>query len=85
MATATQNLGNNPNASYDNGPNAAGVGRVTNADVTATAIPQGLTKAGVLGYGNLRIGPNAAGTARDLTGPNAAGKPKSFKYPEQNG
>jgi len=85
MATATQNVGNNPNAVYDNGPNAAGVGRVTNQDVVVTAIPKGLTKDGVLGYGNLRVGFNAAGVSRDLTGPNAAGKPKSYEYPEGHG
>lgn len=85
MATPTQNLGNNPNAVYDNGPNAAGVGRVTNPDITATAIPKGLTPAGVLGYGNIRVGFSAAGVSRANTGPNAAGKPKSYQYPEENG
>jgi len=85
MATPTQNLGNNPNAVYDNGPNAAGVGRVTNQEVVVTAIPKGLTQAGVLGYGNIRNGFSAAGVSRSNTGPNAAGKPKSFSYPEDNG
>ena len=75
------NINYDPNARYDNGPNAAGAGRVSNQETLQNASASGLTPAGVLGAANLRVGFNAAGVSRDNIGPNAAGQPPAFFDP----
>ena len=88
---ATENY--DPNARYDNGPNAAGSNgvppsRATDAFVdvglssgtnasSGTQVP-GLGKDNALSNGNMRVGFSAAGNRRINVGPNVAGAPRSI-------
>lgn len=68
----------NPNARYDNGPNAAGSGRLSNQATLNSATPTtGLQTDSTVKAANLRTGFNAAGMVRSNTGPNVAGAPRS--------
>jgi len=68
----------NPNARYDQGPNSAGAGRVSNQSALQTASPTGLDSDAALGHANLRSGFSAAGVSRSNGGPNVAGAQKSY-------
>jgi len=77
-------LNNDPNARYDNGPNAAGAGRSSNQAVLNAAIPYtGLDFDGSMQAAPLRAGFGAAGIPKGMNrygincGPNVAGAPRS--------
>lgn len=71
-------LNYNPNARYDNGPNAAGSERVSTEAVLFSASAKGLADDGALSSANSRVGFSAAGVTRNNGGPNVAGAPKSY-------
>lgn len=75
-------INNAPNQRYDNGPNAAGCGRVSNQVVLQLAdpanLPTGLHTDGTQGKSPIRVGFSAAGIPRNNGGPNVAGAPRSF-------
>jgi hypothetical protein len=67
----------NPNARYDNGPNAAGSNGVSKQSVLTADATTGLQTDSTLSHANLRVGLNAAGVSKNNIGPNAAGQPRS--------
>jgi hypothetical protein len=67
-----------PNARYDNGPNAAGSGRVSSQGTMNTATYKGLRADGTVGAANSRPGSNAAGAVKNNTGPNVVGAQRSY-------
>lgn len=69
---------NDPNARYDNGPNAAGCGRVSIQSVLQSASTKGLNSDYTLGKAPIRDGFSAAGCPRSNGGPNVAGAPRSI-------
>jgi len=84
-------LNYNPNARYDNGPNAAGSnGCPQNVSPNPTYQPglsqtvseyvvlNGLGSDGSLGYAHQRVGFSAAGVSRANGGPNVAGARRSI-------
>lgn len=71
-------INNNPNARYDNGPHAAGAGRVSPQATLAAASVPGLASDSTLAAAPLRSGLHAAGVARNNTGPHVAGAPRSY-------
>jgi|MudIll2142460700_1097286.scaffolds.fasta_scaffold10962_2 hypothetical protein len=82
MALPTTNYANQPNKPYYPGTGAAGQGGVVNQETLQSAIPQGLTKAGIVNNGNVRAGFNAAGVPKNNSGPNSAGAPRDLDFPE---
>lgn len=76
MANTNNNYA--PNERYDNGPNCAGSGRVSDQTTLQSPSPTGLGADGVLADANLRVGFSAAGVPRSNIGPNAAGQQKSI-------
>lgn len=83
MALPTPEYANNPNLPCDMGQAAAGMMRTVNQSTLQAAIPDGLTKGGVLKNGTTRVGFSAAGVPKNNIGPNAAGQPKTnATFPE---
>ncbi len=70
-------LNYDPNARYDNGPNAAGSNGVSSQAVLSAANTPGLMDDYTLAAANHRVGFSAAGHHRDNHGPNVAGAPRS--------
>lgn len=68
----------NPNARYDNGPNAAGSGRVSTQAVLVAGTSKGLQADGTTASANSRSGFSCAGAPRNNGGPNVAGAPRSI-------
>ena len=75
-----------PNARYDNGPNAAGSNGCPQNISPSGSYQPGLSDARTpnlitdytLTYANQRVGFNGAGARRDNVGPNVAGAPRSY-------
>lgn len=71
------NTNYNPNARYDNGPNAAGSNGISSQTALTTPTETGLQADGTVSAANLRVGFHAAGVDRNNPGPNVAGAPRS--------
>lgn len=72
-------LNYDPNAYYDQGPNSAGAGRLSNQEDLQVGEPTrtGLRDDGVTWTAHLRTGFSAAGVPRYNHGPNVAGAPRN--------
>jgi len=64
-----------PNARYDNGPSAAGSGRISTPAPTTNS---GLATDNTVTNSNIECGFNCAGNQKKNNGPNVAGNPRSY-------